>query len=487
MQASTALPPSASTWAPASAVSGCPAATAPRITTRLLRAGRYPRLCCRDANLRRPAGGDSRRRRRGVARGGARLARPARLRPGRARVPADALPERRLRALEQLLVRRAATASSPTAPSTTRWRRCSGSACSPSRPSRPRRWPSRSSSRGEWGPTRAGRAGRSPSSGAGSSSRPRSRSRSAPRSRCSRSGRCRRAALALRRARGADARGQPARLPAADAAAGRVRDRALGGAARPARARADDRRLRRRRVRALARVPRLGPATRSRGRSCWPRCVFCIARDRALVARRAAPGRCWWMFVVYLVAVPRCVRDPERGRRERAAHPLRRDPARGADALAAPLAAAAVSRLGVLALAVTWNVTPPAVRLPPRPQRPGDAPGLLDARRSASCADTSRPRTASRWWTRQATGPRPTWPRRTSRSRAAAIARTTSRRTSCSTTTLGSAGLRRLAAEARRPLRRADERAGRLQRPRRGDAAALRALGPVGRCSRRRD
>ena len=92
MQASTALPPSASTWAPASAVSGCPAATAPRITRRLLRAGRYPRLAA-VTRTSRPARGDSRRRRRGVARGGARLARPARLRPGGARVPADALPE----------------------------------------------------------------------------------------------------------------------------------------------------------------------------------------------------------------------------------------------------------------------------------------------------------------------------------------------------------------------------------------------------------
>ena len=59
---------------------------------------------CRDENL-RPARGDSRRRRRGVARCGARLARAARLRPGRARLPAHALPERRLRPLEQLLVR----------------------------------------------------------------------------------------------------------------------------------------------------------------------------------------------------------------------------------------------------------------------------------------------------------------------------------------------------------------------------------------------
>ena len=44
--------------------------------------------------------------------------------------------------------------------------------------------------------------------------------------------------------------------------------------------------------------------------------------------------------------------------------------------------------LGVLALAVTWNVTPLAVQLPARAQRPGAPRARTGRRRSASCART---------------------------------------------------------------------------------------------------
>ena len=74
--------------------------------------------------------------------------------------------------------------------------------------------------------------------------------------------------------------------------------------------------------------------------------------------------------------------------------------------------------LGVLALAVTWNLTPPLFELPPRRSDPAahraywtPAIGFLRG--------TSRRRIASRWSTRPATGRPPTWRRRRSRSRAA--------------------------------------------------------------------
>ena len=166
MQASTALPPSASTCAPASAVSGCPAATAPRITGRLLRAGRYPRLAAvtRTSVVQREAT---------LAAGAAASLAAALVWLG---PPGSDLAEHAYQrtlflndgfALWNNFWYAGATASSPTARSTTRSRRCSGSACSPSRPSRPRRSRSRSSSRGSGGRPHAGRAGRSPSSGRG--------------------------------------------------------------------------------------------------------------------------------------------------------------------------------------------------------------------------------------------------------------------------------------------------------------------------------
>ena len=86
-----------------------------------------------------PSRGRCRRRRCRDARRRTRLARPARERLRGAPVPERPVRRSRLRDLEQLLVRRAATASSPTASSTTRSPRCSGSSCSRSRASpRPR-------------------------------------------------------------------------------------------------------------------------------------------------------------------------------------------------------------------------------------------------------------------------------------------------------------------------------------------------------------
>ena len=77
---------------------------------------------------------------------------------------------------------RGATASLPTASSTTRSRGLSGSGCSAMRPSRSRRSPSPHYSGGSGATTRAGRAGRSRSPGRRSFSRALSRSCSASRS-----------------------------------------------------------------------------------------------------------------------------------------------------------------------------------------------------------------------------------------------------------------------------------------------------------------
>src|SRR5262249_1141882 len=117
MHASTAFPPSRSTSAPASAVSLGPAATAPlipgsvsppRATSPGGGAAALAIVAPRDrpVALGRPRG---RSLRGDCCRCGlpARLARAARSRLRRACVPAQRLPPARLRALEQLLVRRA--------------------------------------------------------------------------------------------------------------------------------------------------------------------------------------------------------------------------------------------------------------------------------------------------------------------------------------------------------------------------------------------
>ena len=130
--------------------------------------------------------------RRGGVRGAARLGRPAGDRSRRARLPAGGVPRPRLHALEQLLVRgplQLRHLQPPLLPAR-------GGARDPAARGRDRRDRDarlrRRSSGGSGARRRAGRAGRSRSSGPASSSRPRSRSRSARRSRCSRSGRSRR-------------------------------------------------------------------------------------------------------------------------------------------------------------------------------------------------------------------------------------------------------------------------------------------------------
>src|SRR5215203_6797717 len=104
MHASTAFPPWASTLAPASAVSGWPAATAPRMGEGY--SARRSSLLDRD-DQGQPARPRSRplRRRGWGACGRPRLAWAARSRPRGACVSAHAVPRSRLRALEQLLVR----------------------------------------------------------------------------------------------------------------------------------------------------------------------------------------------------------------------------------------------------------------------------------------------------------------------------------------------------------------------------------------------
>ena len=281
---------------------------------------------------------------------------------------------------------RAATASSPTASSTTRSPRCSGSGCSRSRPSRPRRSPSRSSSGASGGRPRAGRAGRSRSSGRASSSRRRSRSRSAPRWRCWRSGRCRRGA-----------RWRFAVLAALTLAASPLAflllTLLLAGfgiarwrrPARAARARADDRRLRRRSrsplLRALPRpgqLPVLVAGAAGRARLLRPRAALVVARRAgaaaALDVRRLPRRRAW----------PR-----SRSRRAVGENVARLRYA------AIPLAVLTLSlrrwrplpvALVVLALAVSWNLTPLAVQLRQGARRPGLARAPTGRRRSASCA-----------------------------------------------------------------------------------------------------
>ena len=83
-------------------------------------------------------------------------------RPRRARLPADAVHPITASPSGTTSGTRAATASSPTASSTTRSRRSSGSSCSRSRPSRRRRSRSRSCSGANGDRARAGRAARSP-------------------------------------------------------------------------------------------------------------------------------------------------------------------------------------------------------------------------------------------------------------------------------------------------------------------------------------
>src|SRR6185312_12853829 len=255
MQASTALPPSASTWAPASAVSGCPAAMAPRI----------PQGYSRQPDI---------------------LARAARLRPGRARLPAHALPRRRVRPLEQLLVRRALQLRHL------------------QRPLLPARRPAGDPAAGG-GDRLDGRAGlrgdRLAAVGPdGALVEPHVRrrlvrdrllrcvplrARRGPRA-AGDLGAAGEAVVALRRAGRADARRQPARVLAVDLAAGRLRDRALGRPAGAARARADGRRVRVARGRALASVPRLGPLSLLvAGAAVRARLLH--ARHRAPLGRRA--------------------------------------------------------------------------------------------------------------------------------------------------------------------------------------------------------
>ena len=234
---------------------------------------------------------------------------------------------------------RGATASSPTAFSTTRSRRSWGSGCSPWQPSRRRRSPSRSCSGANGDRARAGRVARSPSSGPGSCSRRRSPSPWARHSHCSRSGRSRPGARPLRAAGRAYARREPARVPAAGAAPRRLRDRALARSPCAARPRAHDRRLRGGRGAGRAGVPRSGPL---------PLLVAGTGGGADLLRpwrRVDVAGRAGERNALDLRRVPRRLRgllpDPFGDRGKRRPPPLRGRAAGGPDALAAPVAAAA--------------------------------------------------------------------------------------------------------------------------------------------------
>ena len=333
---------------------------------------------------------------------------------------------------------RAATASSPTASSTTRSRRCSGSGCSPSRPSRRRRSPSRSSSARQWGPTARWSSRTFAVVWAGivfSAAFPFALG----------------AALALLAIWALQARrswrfavlaaltlaASPLAFLLLTLAARRVRDRALAGPAHAARARADDRRasacsrsLLWRAFPASGQLPVL--VAGAAGRADLLR-----ARRGAVVAASSARG-------------PLCV-DVRR---------LPASPCLAAFAIpsavgenVARLRYAAIP-LAVLTLSLRrWRPLPVALgrararRLVERDAArlfsyvhargdPASHARLLDAGDRASCARTSRPRTASRSSTRPATGPPSTCAEAQHPARARlASGRTTSRRTRCSTTT----------------------------------------------------
>src|SRR3954468_23549797 len=182
--------------------------------------------------------------------------------------------------------------------------------------------------------------------------------------------------LALRAPGAPDPGREPAGVPAVDAAAGRLRDRALGRPSHARPARADDCRRRRPRGRALARVPGRRPLPVLLGGTAGGDHVL-RARRRAHVAGRA--GAVAALDVRRLPRrVPGRVPDPERGRRERAATALRRDPRGGAAALAAPLAAAA-GRPRSLRAGCELERDAPRLQLREGPQRPGLRAVLLDA------------------------------------------------------------------------------------------------------------
>ena len=373
------------------------------------------------------------------ARGRARLARAAGQRLRR-----PPLPERRCSRITASRSgttsgTRAATASSPTAFSTTRSRRCSGSSCSPSRASRPRRSRSGSSRRANGDRLRAGRTAPSPSSGRASSSPAPSRSPSAWRSRCSRCGRCRPGgAAALRSSPCSCSPRAPSRSSSSPWSSP-----ASGSARAPRRTASSRSRSRRSRVATAVELVllRLFPAG-GRFPFSLPEfaaaCVFCGLG--ILLTWRVAHGR---GAPVDLRRLPRRLHGrvprPVEPRREHRTAPLRRHPDRDPDALAAPLAAAAGCRPRALARG----------RLEPDPARrqlredergSGGRPGVLGSG-GAVPPHAPRPRrTASRRSTPSATGPPPTCRRRESRSRADGSGRTTSRATASSTATSTAAG-----------------------------------------------
>ncbi len=285
---------------------------------------------------------------------------------------------------------RAATASSPTASSTTRSRRCSGSGCSPSRPSRRRRSRSPSCSgasgarralvephvRRRLGrdralrrlPVRARRGARA----ARAAGAPGGRALAA--SRCSRCSRWPRA-----RSRSCCSRS----LLAGDRDRALARRRALLAPAR------HDRRRRRGRGAALRVRSPTGGASRSRGRSS-PRPRLLRDRHRDDLARRAGASYCAGSSsstsTACVVLLPRPVGD----RREHRAAALRRDPDRGAGALAAPLAAAARSPRGARSRGLVERVAARG-QLHQGRQRPRRRARRTGRRRSRSCTPTCHP------------------------------------------------------------------------------------------------
>ena len=128
-------------------------------------------------------------------------------------------------------------------------------------------------------------------------------------------------------------------------------------------------------------------------------------------------------------------------------------------------------------LATVWNVTPLASSFAQARSDPGRQPRRTGPRPSRTCTRTSARASGSRRSTPPTTG-RPSISRRTAfRSCAAGTARPTSPRTSCSTTASSRPdALPGLAAAARRPLRRHLRRAARLQLAGRGAADPLRPL-----------
>ena len=195
---------------------------------------------------------------------------------------------------------------------------------------------------------------------------------------------------------------------------------------------------------------------------CLAACVFCLigAALRGTSTRALA-----WIYARVPRGLLGRLRRAVRGRRERRAPALRGDPDLRARALAAPLAAAAGR--ACVALGARGLVEHLAARRQLRARRVDDptAHAAYWAPAVGFLRQRLTPRTASRRWTRPATGTRSTCRGPASRSRAAGSGRTTSRRTSCSTAS-SRLGLRRLAAVARRPLRRPHRRAAGLQRAR---------------------